>query len=83
MPVSEATLSTSPRSRSCSCGTGWPSSSSPSVGIWTWPSSPAIPAAPRDHLAGLDDAAAEPGADDRRDRRRVATASAPKCTWWA
>ena len=46
MPVSEAMLSTSPSKPQLHCGTGWPSSSTPCSGICTWPSSPAMPAAP-------------------------------------
>ena len=46
MPVSEATLSASPDWPQLHAGIGWPSSSSPSSGMGTWPSSPAIPAAP-------------------------------------
>ncbi len=47
MPVSEATLSTSPAFPQLHIGVGWSGSSSPSIGICTCPSSPAIPAAPR------------------------------------
>ena len=47
MPVSEATLSASPPKPQLHIGIGWPSSSRPCIGMWTWPSSPAIPAAPR------------------------------------
>ena len=36
-----------------------------------------------DDLAGLDHAAAEAGADDRGDRRAAAARSGPKCTWCA
>ena len=48
------------RSHSCSGGTGWPATSSPSIGMWTWPSSPAMPHAPLTHVAGFDHAAAKP-----------------------
>ena len=37
--------------------------------MWTWPSSPAMPGGALDDAARLDDAAAQPGAHDRRDRR--------------
>ena len=46
MPVSEATLSASPSKPQLQRGSGWPGSSRPSIGTWTWPSSPAMPAAP-------------------------------------
>jgi hypothetical protein len=46
IPVSEATLSASPTNPQLQTGTGWPSASRPCMGIWTWPSSPAMPAAP-------------------------------------
>ena len=69
MPVSDATLSTSPTNPQLHSGTGWPSASNPSIGMCTWPSSPAMPAAPRTTWPRLDHAAAETGADDRRHRR--------------
>ena len=46
MPVSEATLSASPSKPQLQRGSGCPSSSRPCMGTWTWPSSPAMPAAP-------------------------------------
>ncbi|BCB74450.1 hypothetical protein Pflav_008600 [Phytohabitans flavus] len=46
MPVSDATLSTSPAKPQLQAGCAWPSASSPSIGMYTWPSSPAIPVAP-------------------------------------
>ena len=47
IPVSEAMLSASPTKPQLHTGSGWPSASRPCMGIWTWPNSPAIPAAPR------------------------------------
>ena len=47
MPLSEATDSRSPARPQLHCGRGWSGSSSPSIGIGTWPNSPAIPDAPR------------------------------------
>ena len=63
------------RTRSCTLGTGWPSPSKPCIGMCTWPSSPAIPAAPRTTAPALDHPAAETGADDCRDRRATVTPS--------
>ena len=46
MPVREAKLSASPSKPQLQCGRGWPGSRRPCIGMWTWPSSPAMPAAP-------------------------------------
>ncbi len=46
MPVSEATLSASPSNPQLQCGRGCPGSRRPCIGMCTWPSSPAKPAAP-------------------------------------
>ena len=46
MPVSEATLSASPSKPQLQCGRGCPGSRRPCIGMCTWPSSPAKPAAP-------------------------------------
>ena len=46
MPVSEATLSTSPYRPQLHCGTGCPSASRSWTGMRMWPSSPAMPAEP-------------------------------------
>jgi len=47
MPVSDATLSTSPTKAAVTSRDWLPFARSPCIGMWTWPSSPAIPAAPR------------------------------------
>ena len=39
-------LSASPTKPQLHRGTGWPGASRPSIGMCTWPSSPACPAAP-------------------------------------
>ena len=82
MPVSEATLSTSPALPQAQVGIGWSSARIPSSAIRTCPSSPACPDAPRTTrpasitpppspvptMAAIDDAV---------------PARSPKCTWWA
>ena len=57
MPVSEATLSRSPKKPQLQRGIGWSGPSRPAIGICMWPSSPAMPAAPSITLPCLDDPA--------------------------
>ena len=82
MPLNDATLSKSAANPQLHRGTGWPATSRPSIGIWTWPSSPAIPAAPRTTRPASMTPPPSPvptiaDTDERRD------ASSPKCRSWA
>ena len=82
MPLNDATLSKSAANPQLHRGTGWPGTSRPSIGIWTWPSSPAIPAAPRTTRPASMTPPPSPvptiaDTDERRD------ASSPKCRSWA
>ena len=82
IPVSEARLSTSPSKPQLHTGTGWPSSSTPCSGICTWPSSPAMPAAPRTTrpLSTTPPPSPVPTIADTDD---FAAASVPKWRWCA
>jgi hypothetical protein len=82
MPVSEAMLSTSPSKPQLHTGTGWSSSSTPCNGICTWPSSPAIPAAPLTTRPASTTPPPSPVPTIAATEERSA-AAAPKCWWWA
>ena len=68
IPVSDATLSASPYRPQLQAGTGWPAAEQPVHRDPHVPELPRHPGGPVHHLARLDHAAAEPGADDRGDR---------------
>ena len=75
--LSEATLSTSPTNPQLQRGNGWPARAARPSGCARGRAR--RPSRPRPRRpAGLDHAAAEPGADDRRDRRALRRASGPK-----
>lgn len=77
MPVSDATLSASPRKPQLHRGIGWSSASSPDMGMCTWPSSPAIPDAPLTTCPASMTPPAQTSPDDCCDGR-VLTARRPE-----
>ena len=82
MPVSDATLSTSPEFPQLQSGSGWPSASSPVIGIGMWPSSPAIPAAPRTTFPDSTTPPPSP-VPTIADTDEVSCARSPNCRWCA
>ena len=71
MPVSEATLSASPSKPQLQCGSGWPWLEEAVHRDVHVAELAGEPRRALDDLPRLDDAAAEPGADDRGDRRAL------------
>ena len=82
MPVSERSSPRRRGTRSCTAAPAGPPPAGRRIGMCTWPSSPAIPAAPLTTWPDSIDAAAEPGADDRRHRGPLRRVRA-EVTWWA
>ena len=82
MPLSEATLSRSPNAPQLQRGRGWPATSRPSIGMWTWPSSPAMPEAPRT-IAPFSITPPPSPVPTIAEIEERSVASSPNCCWWA